>query len=251
MNRMHRMLPDVAHIDFLHPSRSIWKNTLPTCKLSQVEEDRLRVHRHDDVPGSLAPVLYLQYLAEGNPTLLHGVFTHNESDILTLAALAIHFAKLLAGDISFEQLPMEERFRSAVWLDKAERFELAQLLMEQVTEELLYGFSANVWSTDLPLRMAAWYKKRSEHHRAAALWHRWIEHREGALQVSVEPYIELAIHYEHRSRDFAMALRHAETALDILRRRRSTLRRAAGSDKSVEQDVVHRVERLKRKLTGK
>ncbi len=42
--------------------------------------------------------LYFQYLAEKDPAVLQGVFIHNEHDIVTLAALTIHFGKLLSPD---------------------------------------------------------------------------------------------------------------------------------------------------------
>ena len=69
--------------------------------LSKVEESRLGFERVDDVPGSMAPALYFQYLAEKNPAVLEGVFVHNEHDIVTLAALTIHFGKLLSGEREF------------------------------------------------------------------------------------------------------------------------------------------------------
>ncbi|UJF35968.1 ribonuclease H-like domain-containing protein [Paenibacillus hexagrammi] len=95
---MNRIKIDDSHIlqlDLLYPSRSLWRNTLPSCRLSKVEESRLDFERSDDVPGSMAPTLYFQYLAEQDPNILQGVLTHNEHDILTLAALSIHFGKLL------------------------------------------------------------------------------------------------------------------------------------------------------------
>jgi len=247
MNRLQHELPEVRHIDLLHPSRSVWRNTLVSCKLSQVEEDRLGVRRLHDVPGSLAPTLYFQYLSDGNPTLLHGVFEHNENDILTLASLLIHFAKLMSGEIDYVDLPMEERFRSALWLDKMGLPALAEPLLDNLWHELVYGGDTE-FSADLTLRLAAWYKKRTNHARAAGLWHRCVDQRDGEVLAPIEPHVELAIFYEHRERDFVKALRHSEAALHIVRQRKSLRRHyASGITKEQEQQIVHRIERLKRK----
>ena len=61
MNGLGREMDEPLHLDFLHPSRSIWRNTLASCKLSHVEEERLGIFRHEDVPGSMAPTLYFQF----------------------------------------------------------------------------------------------------------------------------------------------------------------------------------------------
>ncbi len=97
LNGFRHFTWEPIHIDLLHPSRSVWRNTLTSCKLSHVEEERLGITRTDDVPGSLAPAIYFQYLADGHPEPLLGVFQHNETDMLSLACLAIRFGHLLNG----------------------------------------------------------------------------------------------------------------------------------------------------------
>lgn len=248
LNRLMAAHCELKHIDLLHPSRSVWKNTLPTCKLSQVEVDRLGVQRYDDVPGSLAPALYFQYLAEGNPTLLHGVFKHNEQDIVTLAALVIHFAKLLSGNLNLSLVPLEEQFRSALWLAKMNKHTYADELFDNVWQELLYGsFSNDAWRSDLPLRLAACYKQKHEHQRAVSLWHRWIDTRTSGLPSIIQPYVELAIYYEHRERDFDKALNLSRSAYEMLRRRKA-LRRSAAAESTEELDLKKRMDRLRTKL---
>src|SRR5690606_31514066 len=74
LNRVKDTGEDPYHLDFLYPSRSLWRNTLPSCRLSSVERERLGLSRIGDVPGALAPALYFQYLAEGDPVILEGVF---------------------------------------------------------------------------------------------------------------------------------------------------------------------------------
>ncbi|TCZ81035.1 hypothetical protein E0485_01780 [Paenibacillus albiflavus] len=250
LNRLSTDSHELKHIDLLHPSRSLWKNTLPTCKLSQVEVDRLGVLRYDDVPGSLAPALYFQYLAEGNPTILHGVFKHNEQDIVTLASLVIHFGKLLSGTLDLSLVPLEEQFRSALWLAKMNKHDLADEYLDHIWQELLYGAFSDeghsVWRGDLPLRLASCYKQKHEHQRAVALWHRWIDTRSSGLPTMIQPYIELAIYYEHRERNYDKALSLSNIAYNMLRKRR-TLRRSQTVDSVEELDLKKRMERLRTK----
>ncbi|MCR8641587.1 ribonuclease H-like domain-containing protein [Paenibacillus sp. N1-5-1-14] len=249
MNRMASECPELQHIDLLHCSRSVWKHTLPTCKLSTVEEDRLGVHRHDDVPGSLAPILYFQYLAEGNPTILSGVFDHNELDVLSLAALSIHFAKLLDGVVLTSDVPTEERFRCALWLEKMGRTELAEERMDEILQEILLSCSENdrIWRGDVPVQMAAWYKKRGITKYAVALWQRLIDYSTDRFGTSVQPFVELAMHYEHRERNLVKALHYAQSGEQMLRKRKS-LNRYSNVDSTPLSEMTHRIQRLKRKL---
>src|SRR5690606_20144828 len=99
LNGWRRTEAAPGHLDFLHPSRALWRNTLPSCRLSTVEEQRLGIVRSDDVPGSLAPELYMRFLQDGDLSHVGGVFIHNELDVLTLASMAVHFGHLLSGGL--------------------------------------------------------------------------------------------------------------------------------------------------------
>ena len=55
------------HLDFLYAARSLWKNTLESCRLSIIERERLGVERIDDVPGAMAPSLYFRFLQKIRP----------------------------------------------------------------------------------------------------------------------------------------------------------------------------------------
>ncbi|WP_442604055.1 ribonuclease H-like domain-containing protein [Paenibacillus sp. KN14-4R] len=251
LNRMVSDCPELHHIDLLHASRSVWKHTLPTCKLSTVEEDRLGVHRHDDVPGSLAPVLYFQYLAEGNPTLLSGIFDHNELDVLSLASLAIHFAQLLEGKVLSSAVPTEERFRCALWLEKMGRVDLANERMDELFQEIVLSCTETnrIWRSDVPIQLAAWYKKRGLFKHAVVLWQRLIDFRTDQFGILIEPFVELAMYYEHRERNLGRALDYAQTGEQMLRKRK-VLNRRSGTDTTPLSELTHRINRLKRKMGG-
>ncbi|MCM3271591.1 ribonuclease H-like domain-containing protein [Paenibacillus elgii] len=268
MNRMELAVEPEGHIDFLHPSRSLWRHTLPSCRLGKVEEERLGVRREEDVPGSLAPTLYFQYLAQRDPSVLEGVFVHNELDVLSLAGLAVHFACLLNGshDWSCARLfGLEECFRLGLWLDKIGRSGMADTVMNALTEELL---AADELASEEPclLPLAQFYKRRGGYTQACSLWSRYIALKGDRATASLEPYIELSMYYEHKEKQWERALDYAQEALDHLWRRdalkRSRERKpiAHGGKRTREKEereedadaisLRKRIERLRRKVSS-
>ncbi|MCY9697974.1 ribonuclease H-like domain-containing protein [Paenibacillus alginolyticus] len=250
LNRLQLDDAKLLQIDLLYPSRSLWRNTLPSCRLSKVEESRLGFERVDDVPGSMAPALYFQYLAEKNPSVLEGVFVHNEHDIVTLAALAIHFGKLVSGESELDpELELEEMFRTGLWLDKMGRSAIAENYFDILYARLLNDLeSSNPADQESAiLLLAAFYKKNGEYLRAVELWKRWIVIKNASIALHLEPYLELAMYYEHREKNFSQAIFYAEEAWAKLWRRRS-LHRGDKRQNEVEEALEKRIRRLKGKL---
>ncbi|MFX3635251.1 MAG: ribonuclease H-like domain-containing protein [Candidatus Pristimantibacillus sp.] len=230
------------HLDFLHPSRSIWRNTLTSCRLSHVEEERLGIERVDDVPGSLAPQLYFQYLAEGDPEPLEGVFRHNEIDMLSLACLTIRFGHLLLEREGSYVLPLptepEELVRTGLWLEKMGHSEQAERMFTAAER-------SEHSSVSTLIMLAARDKKAGNWQRAVVLWQKAVQHpaKYGATVNSA--YIELAMYYEHKLKDYDSALQYATEALELALNH-PLLRRDA--KRRVEIDSIrNRTERLKRK----
>jgi len=93
-----RQLPDKPHRDDLHPSRRLWKRLLESCRLSRLEETVLGLRRVDDVPGSLVPALWFDYLRRGAPadfvSPLEGVLRHHAQDVYSLLCLDLLLASL-------------------------------------------------------------------------------------------------------------------------------------------------------------
>ncbi|THF74588.1 ribonuclease H-like domain-containing protein [Cohnella fermenti] len=232
-----------GHLDFLHPSRALWRNTLESCRLSRIEEDRLGIARGEDVPGSLAPELYMRYLSDGDAGHLEGVYHHNERDILTLVSLAAHFGALLGGDEPAVSPPegAEELYRTAAWLDVHGQSERS----ERLFEALIGREDAAAWRWWLPA--AARYKRLGRYETALPLWERAAVRAERAALPSTEAHVELAMYYEHRAKDYGAALGYAEAALDLALRRPSSPREPKRV-REERDELRKRVERLRRKL---
>lgn len=76
-------------LDMLYPSRSVWKQSLPDCKLQTIEQAILHKQRSEDVPGALVPEFYQSYLQSSNLGPLVPIVSHNQVDIASLAELSL------------------------------------------------------------------------------------------------------------------------------------------------------------------
>ncbi|HSO25511.1 MAG TPA: ribonuclease H-like domain-containing protein [Methanobacteriaceae archaeon] len=78
---------DRPHFDLLHFSRRFWRENLPNCQLTTIEEHLFDIERTDDVPGSHIPGYYKTYLKTNNIGPLVPIIEHNRMDIVTLALI--------------------------------------------------------------------------------------------------------------------------------------------------------------------
>ncbi|HWW88447.1 MAG TPA: ribonuclease H-like domain-containing protein [Vicinamibacterales bacterium] len=231
-HRLSWMIDGVPHIDVVHPARQFWKNE--TCSLIALEREVLGIHRAGDVPGSVIPLQYFEFVRTGDARSLVAVLDHNRMDLLTLAALTarlLHLAEsgpdearnareALALGRVYERAGMYERARKA--------FERAVSLNESGAVEI-----AAVRALALSLRRAR------EHHRAAAHWRRLVEIPSCPAHVTHEAMEALAIHHEHRARDFPAARIFALRSLEEVEIARIP---------RVREGVLHRLERIERKI---
>lgn len=94
--RMHRIAPPFAgkpHLDLYHPLVRLYRGAYRDGRLSTFEQELCGVTRAHDLPGSLAPAAWLDFLAE-RPHRLEAVFRHNELDVLSLVVLAAHLGRV-------------------------------------------------------------------------------------------------------------------------------------------------------------
>jgi len=85
---MYRIRPPLFHhVDLLHPARRLWKSIIKDCSQASVETKILGLSREGDIPGSLAPEIWFEFLKTGNTDRLIGICDHNLSDISGLSTM--------------------------------------------------------------------------------------------------------------------------------------------------------------------
>ncbi len=245
MNRfvMHRLPLNsnaFVHLDYLYASRSLWKHSLPSCRLGVVEEQKLGIERVDDLPGAMAPSLYFQFLNDQQPETIRKVFEHNEIDILTLVSLSTYFAQVLAGHYDTDHMTCDDQFRLALWLDKMGMTLAAEGLMDDIIQKDRHQ--------DYYAEMGQWFKKQGQLEKAVDLWAACTKHERYVKWGSIEPWTELAMYYEHKVKDYHTALIYTDQAIE-LNRSRAALTRDNSKHRQLQEQLIKRSERLKRKLT--
>jgi hypothetical protein len=79
--------PRYFHADLLHPARRLWKNIIQDCSQGSIEAKITGIDRIDDIPGSLAPDIWFEFLKTGQTDRLMGICEHNLFDISGLAGI--------------------------------------------------------------------------------------------------------------------------------------------------------------------
>jgi hypothetical protein len=187
----------------------VWKLRLGSVKLVELERhvldiERLGWHREDDVPSSMIPQFYFNYLRGGSPAPLAGVVRHNGMDLRGLAAV---FGKLnaLLDCQGREQTEALDLFGLSRYLQRRGEPTKAESACTAARERGL----PLPFDTQARRELAQMAKRRGEHAAAAAIWEDLLEHAECRCAVCEE----LAIFHERRTKDFKKALKYARAGL--------------------------------------
>ncbi|MCL2243842.1 MAG: ribonuclease H-like domain-containing protein [Treponema sp.] len=108
--------PEYTHADLLHPARRLWKNIITDCSQSSIETQILGLDRKGDMPGSLAPDIWFEFLKTGGTDWLMGICDHNIRDITGLASILCAMFSIAEDpfkaekyNINFERLALRWR----------------------------------------------------------------------------------------------------------------------------------------------
>lgn len=223
MARRRSPFERMAHLDLLFGARRLWKLRFESCRLVELENQVLGVEREGDLPSEMIPYVYFEYLRTREAFRLKPIFHHNAMDILTLACLTFIVPCAFRSP---QETPLRhgaELVGLGRWLRAAERLEEALELFRRAVQSGLSDALVfrTLWD------MAALEKKLGREQAAVAIL--------SELSASPNPYrlpalVELAKFYEHRERNYAMALEMTRAALAIedsaeLRHREARLRR--------------------------
>jgi len=200
-------LADPVHIDLLHGSRRVWRNELDQFKLTQIEEEKLGFKRVGDIPGHLAPIIYLDAVKSGNPSTLLKVLKHNEWDILSLLTLYIHTTKLILQDeyndssISLTNI--------GKWFSDLKDFDRGQVVFEEIINQYSKNEAAQAF-----YYLGFEYKRRKQMNLAYEAFERSLSNLPDVWQIKA--YEELAKLAEHVKKDFDAAIGHVKVAVLLI-----------------------------------
>ena len=225
LKRLHNPFRSMDHLDLLHPARRLWKERLGSCRLTNLESHVLGVERQGDIPGALIPQCYFDYLRSGDASKLAAVFHHNVLDIVSLACInSVLLTTLAAPDRAGLRHGQDIR-GLARWLNKLGKEGQALALYRKAIRSGLprRDLFAALWETAQIERRAGRHEEQAQLLRDLA--------RVSALHRAAA-FVELAKHYEHRLKDYALALKMTRNA-----------QRHAPSE-----ELCHRERRILRKL---
>ncbi len=200
-------LPAFGHFDLFHASRRLWKNELESVKLSKVESEILGIHRENDIPGFLAPMIYFEFVKQQNPEIITGVLKHNEIDVLSLITLYIHLSiKILEIN---SKTTNTEHYEIARWLE---------YLGENESALEAYSSFVGKESPQEPkakYSLSLLYKKQKDWKQAILLWEEIVRDVK-SKEVSFKAALELTKYYEHHEKDFRKAIEFADMLIHLL-----------------------------------
>src|ERR1700747_463849 len=181
-----------AHLDFLHPARSLWRLRLGSVRLSELEQHVLGWGRGGGLLSGMIPQIYFDYLRGGPPERLVPVLNHNQMDLRGLAALSSRILSLLGDAENLGQDGLE-LFGVSRICEKRGESARARKLYEQSISSILPT------ETDRAARrsLARLAKRQGDFDLACELWKDAL----GNTRRGYEAYEQLAIYYERNARD--------------------------------------------------
>jgi len=251
----HRMATPFAgmpHVDMLHSARRLWGARRPgsavrtvgpadpaasadpaSCRLSWIEQSVLGHVREGDVPGFEIPSRYFHYVRSGDARPLAGVIEHNRLDLLSLAMLTARAAQLLEQGADAARTAREALGLGGLYLRRGMQPQARACFVRAA--EMEHG--GDMLTRAEALRAYAVVCRRSgDYEEAAQAWRRILDLSPSVPHLMQEAHDALAVHHEHRLRDFRVA---HEFALQSL---------VFSVTASRVEAARHRVARLHRKL---
>jgi len=257
-HRMQMPLDQVRHFDMLHPARRLWRGRVEGgepdsggCRLSTLERVLCAVTRVGDVPGLEIPSRYFRFLRSGDARPLEPVLEHNRLDLVSLAAVTARALQLVAEG-------------KASCRDAAEALALGKVYERAGTVDRAidcYRHSAADSSAHVEVRGEALYRlglrlrRERRFSDAAGIWRELLalkpgRRRQTGLIGSLRQFAAeaLAIHHEHRERDYETARELALLSLDEEFELRPEVASSEGGKEAARR---HRLARLEKKIARK
>jgi uncharacterized protein YprB with RNaseH-like and TPR domain len=193
-----------AHLDFLHPARNLWRLRLGSARLQDLEKHVLGWNRGPDVMSELIPSIYFDFLRGGSPDPLVPIFYHNQMDLRGLAGIATRVLSLLANPENSSSDGLELYGVSQICERRGESALARTLYSRSIGSEL-----PEETSRAARRALARLAKREGDFPAARGLWEGML----GSSREGLDAYEQLAMHFEHRTREPRLAAEIVRKAL--------------------------------------
>ncbi len=236
MCRARHPFGSMEHLDLLYGARRLYKLRLENCRLVNLENEILAVEREGDIPGEMIPYTYFEYLRTRRARRLVPIFHHNVLDIVSLACMTAVIPEAFRDPANVRARHGTDLLGVARWLEVSGRLaEARQLLARAVKLGLPDSrlFRALFEAAQLD-------KKLDREADAMAVF---LELTESPNPYAAKAHEELAKFYEHKDRNYELALEHTRAA----RRAEDSMALRNRQDRLERKCAVSRQPRLKLK----
>ncbi|MBI1800871.1 MAG: ribonuclease H-like domain-containing protein [Chloroflexi bacterium] len=234
MHRRTMLVADKAHLDLLSLARRLWRDRLASRALGSLEQHILGARRsQSDVPGWMIPTIYFEYLRNDDARPLKGVFYHNALDIVAMAALLGHVAQMTHDPLGTRMQHPVDYLSLGRMYEEMGQLDTAARIYEQSMNDNLPDDSFR----EAARRLSAVYRRTDRFAQSLELW------LEAAKRGEVYALINLAMYYEHRTRDYAMAERMTFDAIRAV----SAGKAPPAERRRLLPELQYRLERVQRK----
>jgi hypothetical protein len=190
ISRAAKVTAPTAHLDLLYPARQLWRLSLKSVALAQLEQRVLQLDRGQDVPSEMIPQRYFNFLRGSPPEPVAEIFYHNRMDLCGLALLSLHINEMLSDP--------EKRSCSA-----GELFGISRMLQRRGEDHRAGRTYQRALDCGLPKaaeraaqkELAFLAKREQDYELSNALWEKLLDDSAGGLKA----YEQLAIYYEHHA----------------------------------------------------
>ena len=205
LSRLDRPFRHLSHFDLLFTARRLWRASQGSCRLTALEGKLVGFERGPDIPGSMIPRAYFDYLRSSDASILKSVFSHNVYDVLSLAALMVQ----AADQVVREPAPLDDALNLYslgrifdVARDRSKCMRCYELALESPLPAAV--------RVRILERLTLLYRWNGEHTRSLERGEELI----AGSEFSFIGYEGAALYHEYRSRDLYAASKLLAEALD-------------------------------------
>ena len=211
--RFENPLLGMPHLDLLTGARRLWRNGHGSCRLVALEREIVSFLRGPDIPGSMIPRVYFDFVNRGSSSAhpddqahlkMKTVFTHNVYDIVSLAALTVCACDRVTAEPAPFDNPLD-LYSLARILENTPDWKRSRVLYEMARD----GGLPEPACCRAGESLSVIYRRSGEHERALAICMELIR----SASFSIVAFEGAAIYHERIEGNHARALEIVDEAL--------------------------------------